>query len=206
MVQVGISSLFSGRGKASVAKALRVGVVYVLVALGGVCGAYAQTAPTRAPAVPGGMTATELEKALAATFTPSHLALAADVLRGSGLVTMFDNSLPNVVGNLRVNITRQRPELTKEIEESLKVVESEIAKVVTDGVNGAGRLLAIRLSEAELKEVNTFLTSATGKKYVAALPQMMEHLLPFLEIWKQEAGNRLMQVFRDEMAKRGHKI
>jgi uncharacterized protein len=155
---------------------------------------------------PAAPTGPSIETIMKTPFQPTHLALANEVLKASGLHTMFENSLPNVVGALRVNVTRQRPELAKDIEECLALVEKESLNVIAEGVNGASRFLAIRLSEAELKEVQTFLTSPVGKKYVEALPQFMEQAMPYLEVWSQEAGARLSQVFQNEMAKRGHKL
>lgn len=148
----------------------------------------------------------EIQKALQAPIVPSHLAMATEVLKASGMITMFQNAMPNVVGSLRVNVTRTRPELAKDIEEALKVVETEQTKVATDGVTGAARFLALRLNEAELKEINAFLISPTGKKYVDSLPGFMDMVVPYLEIWGQEATGRLMGVFQQEMTKRGHKL
>lgn len=145
-------------------------------------------------------------KVLKAPLVPTHLAVAVDVLKASGLMTMFDNAMPNVVGALRVNVTRTRPELTKDIEAALKVVEAETTKVAADGLGAAARFLAVRMSEAELKEVLVFMTSPTGKKYVESLPPFMEQVVPYLEVWNQEAGARLMKTFQDEMARRGHKL
>jgi uncharacterized protein len=137
---------------------------------------------------------------------PSHLAIAAEVLKASGLLRTFEASMPNVVEMLRSQVTRQRPELVKDIEESLKVVESKMSGVTNEGVTNAARFLAARLTEAELKEVNTFLNSPVGKKYVDNLPGFMQDMLPFLEQWQQGVGQQLMGVFRDEMTKRGHRF
>jgi hypothetical protein len=114
--------------------------------------------------------------------------------------------MPNVVEMLRAQVTRQRPELVKDIEESLKVVEARMPDVTNEGVTNAARFLAARLTEAELKEVNVFLNSAVGKKYVENLPGFMQDMLPFLEQWQQGVGQQLMGVFRDEMGKRGHRF
>lgn len=148
----------------------------------------------------------EIQKILAQPVVPSHLQIATDVLKSSGLMTMFDNSMPNIVGALRMNVTRQRPELTKDIEEALKIVEAETGKVKLDGLSGAARFLAVKLTEAELKEVNTFLTSPTGQKYVTVLPAFMDLALPYVEAWSQEASARLTRLFQEEMAKRGHRL
>lgn len=142
----------------------------------------------------------------AAPIVPTHMAIATDVLKASGLVTMFQNAMPNVIGGLRANLTRQRPELTKDIEESLKVVEGKMAGVTDEGISSVARFLASRMSEAELKEVNTFLTSPAGKKYVETLPAFMEDVMPFLEQWNQKASADLSKAFQEEMNKRGHKF
>lgn len=142
----------------------------------------------------------------AAPVVPTHMAIATDVLKASGLVTMFQNAMPNVIGGIRANLTRQRPELTKDIEESLKVVEVKMATMTDDGISSVARFLASRMSEAELKDVNTFLTSPAGKKYVATLPAFMEDVVPFLEQWNQQASGTLTKTFQEEMAKRGHKL
>ena len=148
----------------------------------------------------------EIQKGLQAPIVPSHLAMATEVLRASGMITMFQNAMPNVIGSLRVNVTRTRPELARDIEDVLKTVETEQAKVAADGVSGAARFLAQRLTEAELKEINTFLTSPVGKKYVETLPAFMDLVVPYLEIWSQEASARLTLMFQQEMAKRGHRL
>lgn len=137
---------------------------------------------------------------------PSHLAIATDVLKASGLMRTFETSMPNVVDLLRSQVTRQRPELARDIEEALKVVSEKIPAVTNEGVSSAARFMAARMTEAELKEVNTFLNSPVGKKYVETLPAFMEDMLPFLEQWQQGVGQQLMGVFRDEMLKRGHRL
>lgn len=170
----------------------------LVAALGGA--ALAQQAPQGGPQ-PG-----DIEKILKAPLQPSHLAVATDVLKASGMLVMFENATPNVVGALRVNVTRQRPELAKDIEEALKVVTEESNKATLDGVSGAARFLAVRLSEPELKEISTFLNSPTGKKYVETLPGFMDMVVPYLQAWSQEVSGRLSKAFSDEMAKRGHKL
>jgi hypothetical protein len=119
---------------------------------------------------------------------------------------MFENTLPNVIGGLRTNVTRTRPELAKDIEDALKAVEAQIPTLHDDGVSAAARFLAARLTEPELKEINAFLSSPVGQKYVGTLPEFMEQVVPFLEIWNQEVAQKLTGLFQQEMAKRGHKL
>jgi uncharacterized protein len=168
--------------------------------------AQAQQKAAPAPAAPQAVGSPLMQKALETKFADSHIDLAAQVLKASGLGVMFQNAIPNVVGSLRVNVTRTRPELTKDIEESLKVVEADVAKVTDDGMKAAARFLAVRMSESELKEVLSFLNSTSGKKYVESLPGVTDDIVPFMEIWAPEVEGRLMKSFQEQMAKRGHKL
>jgi uncharacterized protein len=168
----------------------------------GLGAADAQQIPTLGKPAPQ----SEIQKILSTPVVPSHLAVATEVLKASGMRTMFVNSLPNVIGALRVNVSRQRPELVKDIEAALKVVEQDSDKVVDGGLASAARFMAVRMTEAELKEVLVFMTSPTGKKYVETLPGFMDQVLPFLQIWSEEAGGAMSQMFQNEMAKRGHKL
>lgn len=157
----------------------------------------AQTAPA-APAAPLVPKTT--------TVAPSHLAVAVEVVKASGLMVMIEGATPNVIAGLRANISRQRPELVKEIEESLAIVENAIPKAREDAVANAAALLAEKMTEAELKEISTFLASPAGKKYVTTLPQFVEEVVPLLEGWGQATSEILTQLFQVEMAKRGHKL
>jgi uncharacterized protein len=165
------------------------------------------SAPALAQQAPQGPVGSPMMKqAIEGKFTDSHLDIAGQVLKASGLGVIFQNAVPNVVGSLRVNVTRTRPELAKDIEDALKVVEADVIKVTDEGTRAAARFLAVRMSESELKDVLTFLNSAVGKKYVESLPGVTEDIVPFVELWGQEVTGRLTKTFQDEMAKRGHKL
>lgn len=137
---------------------------------------------------------------------PSHLTSAVDVLKASGMGTMFQNSLPNIVGALRANYSRSRPELTKDIDASLQIVEAMIPEAVTDGLQAVGRSLAEKMSEEELKQVLTFMSSPAGKKYIEIGPSLMEEVVPFVEQWTKALNTGVNRLFQDEMLKRGHKL
>ena len=138
---------------------------------------------------------------------PTHLEVAKTVLNTSGLGKVFENAMPNVVGPLRVNMTRQRPELTKDIEESLKLVEGGKDVHIAAGVDIAARVLATRMSEADLKEVAAFLATPAGKKYVETLPGLTDAIVQeLLPAWSQKVSGDMLRVFQQEMLKRGHKL
>ena len=90
--------------------------------------------------------------------------------------------------------------------EGLPATDLNALLVFPDGMLAAGRFLAVRMSESELKEVFSFLTSSVGKKYVESLPGVTEDIVPFVELWGQEITGRLTSTFQAEMAKRGHKL
>lgn len=136
----------------------------------------------------------------------AHVALSTEVLKASGLNVMFDNAAPNVVGALRANLSRQRPELIKDMEEVLKLVAVEQGKAAESGLKDAATAFATKFSEAELTEILAFLTSPVGRKYVGQLPAFTEEIVPFLQAWSKSTSEKLSQFFVLEMNKRGHKL
>ncbi len=114
------------------------------------------------------------------------MAIAAEVLKTSGLMRTFEASTPNVVQMLRQNMSRTRPELVRQIEESLKVVEGKMGDMTNDGLKGAAGYLAARMTEAELKDVNTFLTSPSARSMSRRFPPSWKTCCPI-----SSSGRRL---------------
>lgn len=152
-----------------------------------------QPAPAAAPAV-------------AATFTESHLAAARDVTIGSGLSRGFEGMVPQIADQIRASISRTRPELIKDMEESLKPIIAELSKQTDQMIGVASRLFAARMTEPELKEIGTFFKSTAGQKYVNVQGPMLNELFAEMQVFSQTLGNIMMDQLRDAMRKKGHQL
>ena len=159
-------------------------------------GAAAQ-APAPAPAAPAAPAEPEI--------SPSHLALAREVMLNSGISRSFDSIIPAFAEQIKRNAIT-RPELTKDLDEVLKSLEPEAEMQKQRMVDIAAKIYAKRLSEAELKDVVAFFRSPSGKRYVETQPQVLDDLVGAMQDWSQEVSEYMMVRVRVEMGKRGHQL
>ncbi|MHB2209305.1 DUF2059 domain-containing protein [Methylobacterium sp. CM6257] len=154
--------------------------------------------PSAQPSTPAANTATE-------TFTPSHLALAREVMLSSGIARSFDSVLPAFADQIRKQ-TVTRPELAKDLDEVLASLQPEMELQKQRMIDIAARSYARKFSEAELKEIATFFRSPAGKHYVEAQPQLLDEMVQEMQDWTQDVSEYVMVRVRAEMGKRGHQM
>jgi uncharacterized protein len=162
----------------------------------------AASAQQAQPAAPPAAPAT----AAPANFTEAHLAAARDVVLGSGLSRGFDGMVPQIADQIRASVSRTRPELIRDMEESLKPIIAELSKQTEQMIGVASRLFASRMTEPELKEIGAFFKTAAGQKYVNVQGPMLNELFAEMQVFSQTLGNIMMDQLRDEMRKKGHQL
>lgn len=155
--------------------------------------------PTAKPGTPTPQAPAEPE------LTPSHLALAREVMLSSGMSRSFDSIIPTMADQIRKNAVT-RPDLGKDLDEVLKGLEPEMALQKNRLIEIAARIYAKRLSEAELKDIITFFRSPAGKRYVETQPQILDDMVGAMQDWTQEVSEYIMVRTRAEMGKRGHSL
>jgi uncharacterized protein len=153
--------------------------------------AFAQQAPAPAPAT-----------APAVQIAESHLAAARDVVIGSGLSRGFEGMVPQIADQIRAGYSRTRPEIIKDMEEALKPIIVELSKQTDQMVGASARLFALRMSEAELKEVGAFFKTPAGQKYVATQAPLLNDLFSEMQVFSQTLGNVMMDKLREELKKK----
>jgi hypothetical protein len=156
-----------------------------------------------APATPA--PATPAANTQGSALTPSHLALAREVLLGSGIARSFDSIIPAFSDQIRQNAVT-RPELTKDLDEVLASLQPEMELQKQAMINTAARIYATRLTEPELADIATFFRSPAGKRYVETQPQVLDGIVQAMQGWTQEVSEYVMVRVRAEMAKRGHQM
>ncbi|GJE71876.1 DUF2059 domain-containing protein [Methylorubrum podarium] len=137
--------------------------------------------------------------------SPSHLALAREVMMSSGIARSFDSIIPTMAEQIRKNAVT-RPDLAKDLDEVLKGLDPEMELQKQRLINVAARIYAKRLSEAELKDIVTFFRSPAGKRYVETQPQILDDMVGAMQDWTQEVSEYIMVRTRAEMGKRGHQL
>lgn len=154
-------------------------------------------APPNAPATPAAKTEP--------TVSPTHIALAREVMFNSGIARSFDSIIPTFAEQIKKNAVT-RPELAKDLDEVLKGLQPEMELQKQRMIDTAGRIYARRLTEAELQDIVTFFRSPAGKRYVETQPQVLDELVGAMQDWTQEVSEYMMVRVRAEMGKRGHQL
>lgn len=154
-------------------------------------------------AVLAASSATALAQATPAT---SAVQLARDVVVASGSTRSFDGVIPSILQQSLSVFVQQNPDLQKDLTESIKTIAPAFEKRSSEIVDIVARVYATRFSEAELKELLTFYRSPVGKKFVAALPSVLEESFVKTQEWGGKLSEEIVIGLRAEMKKRGHTI
>jgi hypothetical protein len=153
----------------------------------------AQTAPPAPPA------------SAAAEPSASHLAVAREVAKASGLARSIDAVVPELFDQLKQSAVT-RPELTKDLDEVLVALGPEMEKQKLIMSAQAARVFARHLTEAELKEIAAFFNSPIGQKYVSTQPVILDGVVRELQNWTETVSEYVVVRVRAEMSKRGHQL
>ncbi|GJE46652.1 DUF2059 domain-containing protein [Methylobacterium soli] len=161
----------------------------------------AQTKPPAQKPAPKAAAAAPVAPAI----TPSHLALAREVMLNSGIARSFDSIIPAFGEQIRQQALT-RPEMTKDLNEVLVALEPEMELQKQRMIDTAARIYAVKMSEAELQEIATFFRSPAGKRYVETQPQVLDEMVQAMQTWTQDVSEYVMVRVRAEMGKRGHQM
>jgi hypothetical protein len=140
-----------------------------------------------------------------AGFAASHLAVAREVATASGITRSLDAIIPQLYDRIREQVVA-RPELTKDIDAVLKVLEPEMELQKQRGITTIAGIFAREMTEAELKDTMTFFRSPSGRKYVQTQPVVLDDLVREMQKWSQDVAEYVMVRVRAEMGKRGHQL
>ncbi|MDR7038265.1 MULTISPECIES: DUF2059 domain-containing protein [Methylobacterium] len=141
----------------------------------------------------------------APAISPNHLALAREVMLGSGIARSFDSIIPAFAEQIRKQAVT-RPELQKDLEEVLASLEPEMELQKQRMISTAAGIYAKQLNEAELQEIANFFRSPAGKRYVQTQPQVLDDMVAAMQTWTQDVSEYVMVRVRAEMGKRGHQL
>jgi uncharacterized protein len=143
--------------------------------------------------------------ATASSVSPSHLALGRELVALTGITTIIDAMLPEFPAHVR-QMTLTRPELTNDLNQVLEAIRPEIEAQKEEMVNAMARAYAANISEAELKDIVAFFKTASGRKYLEAVPRVMDDITGEAPRWYQRVSEFVMSRVRTEMGKRGHQL
>jgi hypothetical protein len=135
----------------------------------------------------------------------SHLAVAREVVIGSGIVRSYDAIVEPMLDQLKqMNVTR--PEVREDLDKVVELLRPEMELQKQQMINTTALVYTKYMTEAELKEIAAFFKSPVGKKYVESQPTVLDDLVREMATWSQNLSEYVIIRARAEMAKRGHQL
>jgi hypothetical protein len=136
--------------------------------------------------------------------SPAAVALAQSVLVDIGVKQSIDVIVPAMLGELERNIAAIHPEMQTALHETAATIKPEFDKGEASVLTDIARVLATRLNEQELRDTQAFFEGATGKKYLAAQPAILQELGVSGSDWRRRLSTDMLTRLREEMKKKGY--
>ncbi len=143
--------------------------------------------------------------AAAPQLTESHKAIAREVATVAGIGRSFGGVVDQILDQVR-QITVTRPEIKEDLEKIITEMRPELELQQQQIMNAAAQVFAENLTEAELKDIDAFFKTPSGKRYVETQPIIMDQFVAKFQEWSANLGQYVMVRIRAELGKRGHKF
>jgi hypothetical protein len=135
--------------------------------------------------------------------SPAAIQGASRLIAELGLIQSLNVVVPVLFGEFEKNVVATRPELKDPLHQVLVSLVPEFQKGEPAVLEDVARVMASKLTEAEIKEVLAFYESPTGKKFVAAEPALVNELQVAGSNWRQKLADDLLPRVREELKKKG---
>jgi hypothetical protein len=134
------------------------------------------------------------------------VALGRDIVLASGLARSLQAIVPQLLDQTYATVTRTRPDLVRDLNEVMKMLEQEFSKNSDELVTKVAQVYAVRLSEAQLKDTAAYFNSPAGKAYVESQPIVLSAATSLVQETTQRLSTDIVERVRAEMKKRGHEM
>ena len=135
--------------------------------------------------------------------TPAQIDLSKKILISVGLKASMDQIVPAMLGQLQAQLGQMHPDQLKPLHETLVALLPEFQQGEEAVFTDTARVLAVRLSDAELKQTLDYFDSPAGKKYTDAQAPVLEMLASSGGLWRQKLTKVMLDRTREEMKKKG---
>lgn len=142
----------------------------------------------------------------AQTPSPGALAAAKELMTLKGAAAMFDPLIPGVIESAKNQFLPTNPNLADPLNEVAAQLHKEYEPKRVEIVDLVATIYAKHFTEQELREIVAFYKTPAGKKMLAQEPVAINESLAAAQEWANSFSDTVLQRFRAEMAKKGHKL
>jgi hypothetical protein len=133
----------------------------------------------------------------------SHLQAAVEAFAKAGAARGFDSVLPAVADRTKNFLIRTRPDLHRQISETVDVVALEMVARRADLGREVAAVWAARFTEEELKQIAAFFGSEAGRKYADIGPQVITDSFEVVQAWSETVAEEMLAAARKALTDQG---
>lgn len=133
----------------------------------------------------------------------NQLALAGKVLKDIGLQNSVEGLPPLTLSEIVNRIGQMHPEMQSALKDAATALIPEFLHSSDKVVADITHVLAVRMTEAELRDTAAFFESPVGQKYLATQPILIQEFSVASGPWRQQMANDMVTRLHDEMKKKG---
>lgn len=139
----------------------------------------------------------------AAAPSQEGVAAAKELMAVTGAEKNMDIMMANMIPQFASILKQQRPDQAAAIDEVFASLSTRMMARKQEMLDLIAPLYAERFSAEELKQVTAFFKSATGVKFVAAQPEILQRSMLIGQQWGQRIGAEIDAEVRRELKKKG---
>jgi uncharacterized protein len=135
---------------------------------------------------------------------PENLAAARELVQLLRSTDQFKALGPAIMQAIRPAIVQGRPEMDKNFDVVLPVVNDVMARRASELADAIAVIYASNFSVAEIHDIEAFYQSPTGRKLLTQQPMIVRESLVAGQKWAQALSPELREAIVAELRKRGH--
>jgi hypothetical protein len=135
--------------------------------------------------------------------TPEEVAAGIAAFKAAGLGDVFDKVLPLLSEQVQNRLVGQRPDLTKQISDTVNDVAVKLIQRRKELDTAAGKIWAKTFTLEELKAITAFYRTPAGQKYLGSGQTAVQDSMNTMRSWSQRVAEEMNEKAHEELKKQG---
>jgi hypothetical protein len=137
---------------------------------------------------------------------PDAEGAARELVNAIKLADQYRVILPMIFQNLKPAIVQNRPEVGRDFDDLMPVLQARMNARIDELVNAVVLIYSSNFTAAELRDLTAFYNSPTGQKFLQKTPVVTQQTMLAGQKFGQSAGADAQKQMLEELRSKGHSL
>ncbi len=137
---------------------------------------------------------------------PDAEGAARELVNTIKLADQYKAILPLIFQNLKPAIVQNRPEVGRDFDALLPLLQARMNARIDELVNAVVLIYASNFNSAELRDLTAFYNTSTGQKFLQRTPVITQQTMIAGQKFGQSAGAEAQKQMLEELRNKGHSL